>query len=167
MTTAAIVRQVPRLRYRALRASDRAAIVAFFGRLSPETVRARYFSSVRLSGPFGERELARLFEPAGGAHMVVVATQGTAVRGIAEFVAEDARRGEVAVVVEDAVQGRGVGRCLMSRLRRAALEHGIEVFTGDVAYGNARVTALLRRAGRLRMQLDYGSVRFSLELAAA
>jgi acetyltransferase len=165
MSTAAIVQREPRMRYRLVRASDRAAIRAFFARLSPDTVRSRYFSSVQLSGPFGERELARLLDDTRDDHVVVVAKQGIEVRGIAEFVAEEARRGEFAVVVEDAFQGRRVGRWLMRRLRRAALQRGIDVFTGDVAYGNARATALLRRAGRLRMQLHYGSMRFSLELS--
>ncbi len=156
------------MRYRVARESDRAAILAFFGRLSPESIRARYLSNMRLSGQLGEREVTRMLDRTRGERLVVVATQSTEIRGIAELFPEDARRGEVAIVVEDAFQGRRVGRWLMRHLRREALQRGVQEFTGDVAYGNARAAALLRRSGgQLRMQLGYGSIRFALELDAA
>jgi GNAT superfamily N-acetyltransferase len=96
----------------------------------------------------------------------VLAVDGTEIRGIGEFVSEQVDRADLALVVEDAFQGCGIGRSLFRTLEQLAREHGIRAFTGDMAYGNARAAALLRGTGRgLRLQVGYGSLHFTLRLA--
>jgi len=155
-----------RLRVRRAHPSDRGELRAFLSRLSPGTVRARYLSQVsRMDGLLGERELDRLLEGGPAEHVVLLAVEGTQVRGVAEFVAEDDRRAEIAFVVEDAFQGRGIARRLVRRLEQLARERGIVAFTGDVAYGNTRATGLLRGTGhRLQMLGGSGGLRFRLPL---
>ena len=78
-----------------------------------------------------------------------------------------AQRAELALVVEDAFQRCGIGRSLLRQLERLARKRGIRAFTGDMAYGNARMLALLRGTGRgFQTQLGYGSLRFQLPLDA-
>ena len=155
-----------RLRLRVADASDRGAVRAFFTRLSADTIRARYLSPLSsLDGTPGERELDRLLERGSAEHVVVLAVDGTQVRGIAEFVAEDDQGAEIAFVVEDAFQGRGIGRRLVQQLELLARQRGIVAFTGDLAYGNTRAAALLRGTGRrLQMLGGYGALRFRLPL---
>ena len=147
---------------------DRGAVRAFLDRLSASTIRARYLSpATRLVGALGDRELKRLMERDAARHVVVLAVDGTDVRGVGEFVTEDVGAAEVAFVVEDAFQGHGIGRRLVRRLDELARERGIRSFTGDVAYGNVRAAALLRGTGRrLQMLSGSGGVRFRLLLEA-
>jgi GNAT superfamily N-acetyltransferase len=151
---------------RVARVGDRAAVRAFLDRLSPSTVQARFLSPARsLAGPVGDAELERLLERNEAEHIVLLAVDGAEVRGIGEFVIEQARHAVLALVVEDAFQGRGVGRSLLRRLEQLALTHGIRSFTGDMAHGNSRAVALLRATGRtLQTRFSYGSLQFKLLL---
>jgi GNAT superfamily N-acetyltransferase len=153
---------------RMARASDRTAVLAFLNRLSSSTVQARYMSSWNhLAGPLADQETKRLLDSDRSRHVVLLAVDGTEIRGVGEFVVEGASHAaELAMVVEDAFQQRGIGRRLLRRLEHIARQRGICAFTGDVRYGNDRVHRLLRGTGwPLRAQLGYGGVRFTLNLS--
>jgi GNAT superfamily N-acetyltransferase len=154
-------------RLRMARTSDRAAVLAFLNRLSANTLQARYMSSWNhLAGELADRETDRLLDTNESRHVVLVASDGAEIRGIGEFVVEGAAHAaELAMVVEDGFQHRGLGGLLFRRLEQIARARGIRAFTGDVRYGNDRVHRLLRRTGNpLREQLGYGGVRFTLNL---
>jgi GNAT superfamily N-acetyltransferase len=153
-------------RVRCAGAGDRAALRAFLDRLSLRTVQARYLSPpVALSGPLADRELERILGRNEAQHTVMLAVDGAAIRGVGEFLAEQVDRAELALVVEDAFQGRGIGRSLLRTLEQLARARGIRAFTGDIAHDNSRAAAMLRRTGRqLQLQVGYGSLRFSLSL---
>jgi GNAT superfamily N-acetyltransferase len=153
-------------RVRLARPDDRGAVRAFLRRLSPRTVQARYLGPcLPLDDARADLELARLFDNHDSKRTIVVATDGAEVRGLGEFTVEDAERAELGILVEDAFQGRGIGKRLLRLLQRLALQRGLRAFTGDVAYGNSRGLAILRATGRpVRSQPDYGSVRFTLRL---
>jgi GNAT superfamily N-acetyltransferase len=70
--------------------------------------------------------------------------------------------GEVAVLVEDAWQGRGVGTRLLDELVARA---GRSRFTADVAYGNPRGLRLLKRLGRTRVSAGPDGYRIVMQLA--
>lgn len=151
---------------RLARPNDRSAVRAFLRRLSAPTVQARYLGPcLPLDEARADLEVARLFDNTEFERTVVVAVDGADVRGVGEFSIEDAERAELGVLVEDAFQGRGIGKRLLRALERLAIQRGLRAFTGDVAYGNSRGLALLRATGRpVRSQPDYGSVRFTLRL---
>jgi GNAT superfamily N-acetyltransferase len=155
-----------RLELRVIQADDRDAVRAFLGRLSPDTVRARYLQpSMNLAGPSGERELNRLLADNNGKHVVLLALEGPKIRGIGELFTLPLQRADLGLVVEDAAQGRGVGRVLLRALVQFALRRGIRALTGDMAYGNERAIALLRGTGRqLQLQVGGGGVQFALVL---
>src|SRR5205823_5796257 len=133
------------LRFRIANAGDRGALRAFLERLSPNTITQRYLSpAITLAGELGERELHRLLGRDDDAHLVVLAVEGSEVRGVGEFFKNGDQDAELALVVEDAFQHRGIGRCLFGILEQLALEHGLRAFTAEVAYGNARMRSLLR-----------------------
>jgi RimJ/RimL family protein N-acetyltransferase len=54
---------------------------------------------------------------------------------------------EIALLVADALQGKGLGRLLLSRLREAARERSITRFTGTVLEENQPMRDLLRKLG--------------------
>jgi GNAT superfamily N-acetyltransferase len=151
--------------FRVARADDRGAVRAFLGRLSHSTVKARYWRAMNLAGPSGDREVNRLLRRNEARHVVVLAVDGAEVRGIGELFGEHIGRADLGLVVEDAYQGRGIGRVLLRTLEKIALNRGIRAFTGDMAYGNDRATALLRGSGRpLQTHVGSGGVQFTLVL---
>src|SRR5215469_4391352 len=155
-------------RLRSIHSRDCQRIRAFLHRLSLATVKARYLGGPPLTGFAAEREVTRLLGRDRTHHTVLVAVAEDEIRGIAEYVEEAPGRAELAIVVEDEYQGRGIGKRLFRALVRRAKAHDIQIFTGDVATGNHRVIAKLRRGGQgVRTHLSYGSVRFEILLAAA
>jgi ribosomal protein S18 acetylase RimI-like enzyme len=96
--------------------------------------------------------------------VVLVAADDTGIHGIGEFVAEPGgRSAELALVVEDAFQSRGMGPRLYRQLEEHARSRRISAFTGDMQYTNARAQRLLRRSGTLlSLQPGGGSLRFHL-----
>jgi GNAT superfamily N-acetyltransferase len=156
------------LLFRVVQDGDRGAVRAFLDRLSPSTVEKRYLQrSLRLTGPAGDREVNRLVGRHEPRRVVVLALDGTDVRGIGEFFDESLGRADLGLVVEDGYQGRGIGRALLRRLEKLALNRGIRAFTGDMAYGNVGAAGLLRGAGRpLQTRVGSGGVQFTLVLQA-
>jgi len=150
-----------------VRDGDRPAVRAFLTRLSPETRRARYLGPVQFEDHALEREVRRLQGTDTRVHPVLIARDGDEVRGIGEYVvdAADQGRAELALVVEDAFQRRGLGTLLFLNLEEHALQRGIRAFTGEVGNDNYRVLALLRKARRtLRIEAAYASSYFELNL---
>ena len=77
---------------------------------------------------------------------------------------DDAGTCEVALVVADAWQGRGLGRLLMERLLQAARAAGIERAVVDVLCGNDAMLALARRYDFAAARSPYDSTMHRLEL---
>jgi GNAT superfamily N-acetyltransferase len=70
--------------------------------------------------------------------------------------------GELALLVEDAWQGRGVGMRLLDEL---VARSGRSRFTADVAYGNPRSLRMLKRLGRARVSAGPDGYRIVMQLA--
>jgi ribosomal protein S18 acetylase RimI-like enzyme len=155
-------------RLRIAHPSDRPAVQRFLQRLSPATVRWRYMSAwSTLSGPALEREIGRLLDRDPDRHVVVLALDGSEIRGIGEFVVDGPGRAEVALLVEDAFQHRGIGRRLFRHLRMLARRRGISVFTAEVASSNVRVQSLFRGASLPRhAHFEAGQLRYTMWLDA-
>ena len=74
---------------------------------------------------------------------------------------------EVAFVVRDDHQGRGLGTVLLEHLASAAVARGIGRFVADVLPDNHRMIGVFRSAGfDERVLLDSGVIQVTLELAA-
>src|ERR1044071_8580462 len=98
---------------RAALAADRGALRAFLERLSPATVQLRYLRPAgKLQDSVADLELNRILNGSPSDHVVVLAVDGETVRGVGEFIREQQQVGqaELALVVEDAFQGHGIGR---------------------------------------------------------
>jgi acyl-CoA synthetase (NDP forming)/GNAT superfamily N-acetyltransferase len=130
---------------RPIRPSDADRLRDFHARLSPETVYNRFFTMLRT---LPARDVERFTTVDHEDREAVVAVLHGGIVGVARY---DRNPGtadaEVAVVVEDAHQGRGLGPLLLEHLTAAARERGIERFTADVLPSNRRMITVFRSAG--------------------
>ena len=149
-----------RLCLRPVRPADALGIQDFIHRLSAATRRARFFAPIRELAPAA---LARL--TSGRGSVFVAETVDGCIVALAEYAAgDDAGTCEVALVVADAWQGRGLGGLLMDWLLQAARAAGIERAVVDVLCGNDAMLALARRYDFAAARSPYDSTMQRLEL---
>jgi GNAT superfamily N-acetyltransferase len=130
------LRDGSRLVVRPIVPEDKAAIVAGFERMSPESRYRRFFAPLdRLS----ERDLAYLTEVDHHDHEALIGFDAATREpvGVARYIRSDApTEAEVAVTVVDDWQGRGVATALLERLTARAHEEGITHFLALVLTEN-------------------------------
>jgi acyl-CoA synthetase (NDP forming)/GNAT superfamily N-acetyltransferase len=131
---------------RPIRPADAPAIVDFHSRMSDRTRYLRYFSPYPR---IPERDLERFVnvDHADREAFVTVAGDRITAVGRYERLGPDSPDAEVAFVVEDAHQGRGIGSVLMEHLAEAARANGISRFVAEV---------LPQNGGMLRVFSDFG-----------
>jgi acetyltransferase len=128
----------PVIQLRRIRPEDKDALVAGLGRLSERSVYQRFLApKPRLSSS----ELRYLTEVDFVDHYALVAVLARSpevVVGVGRWVrsAESASDAEIAIVVADDLQGRGVGTQLGQALAEAARARGIERFTASMLPSN-------------------------------
>jgi acetyltransferase len=145
---------------RPIRPDDAERLRAMHGRLSPETVYMRFFSMVRT---LSARDVERLTNVDHDERVALIALLRDEMIGVARYARLPATHdAEVAVVVEDAHQGRGLGPVLLEHLTVAAGERGVERFTASVLPGNRRMLDVFTSFGfDITRQLAEGYVELS------
>ncbi|MBV9453316.1 MAG: GNAT family N-acetyltransferase, partial [Rubrobacter sp.] len=120
---------------RAVSPRDEDGLREVLSRLSGETIRKRF----HLPMPrMPEWALAYLTEVDHHDRESLVALVGDEIVGHAMYARQEASEAEMAIVVEDRWQSRGIGRLLLRRLAEEAVHRKIEVFTGTVLGENRR-----------------------------
>ena len=123
--------------------ADAERLRRMFYRLSPGT-RQRWFFVPAPCSPWWAGYLARLAEVDGRDQWAVVAAVGDEVVGIARYDRLQAGdEAELAILIEDAWQGRGLGRRLLARLIAEAGRRRIGAFTATVLGDNRPALRLL------------------------
>ncbi len=145
---------------------DREAMKAFFSRLSPESRVRRFFS---FAGP--RQELIDSFcdssDPRSKLTLIVIRTlKGTPhIIATGSYLARDQKTAEVAMAVDDAFQGKGLGTLLLERLALLAVRHGFVCLSALTQADNRRMLEVVERSGfRLRKKLDDGYVEVDLSV---
>jgi RimJ/RimL family protein N-acetyltransferase len=130
------------LSIRPLTADDRGALARLPERVSPQSAIARFHGAVRV---LTDDLLDRLVDLESGRREAVVAIDGHGVAGIARYVRDDAdeSRAEVAVLVVDEWQRRGVATLMLRPLVASALAAGITHFWADTPPENTAARHLL------------------------
>lgn len=159
----------PRLFIRPIRASDASELQAGFERLSDESRYYRFHSGMRR---IPDRLLRYLTEVDGVNHVALVGFEtrgGEEGRGVAvaRFVRDrqEPTAAELAVVVIDELQGRGIARRMLAKLAEAAAERGIERFKASVLAGNKRARGLLKSLGAVSKSAPGEVTAFELPVA--
>jgi RimJ/RimL family protein N-acetyltransferase len=129
---------------RPVRADDKRRLAQAFERLSPETRYRRFFAPVEA---LSSQDLRYLTEVDHRDHEALVAVnpENGAIIGVARYVrSDDPVEAEVAVVVGDPWQGRGVATALLQELVGRAREEGIDHFVALVMSDNTDALELFR-----------------------
>src|SRR5215218_4407550 len=131
---------------RQIRPDDAPAIVDLHSRMSDRTRYLRYFSPYPR---IPERDLERFVNVDHQDREAFVIRSGPKIMAVARYerLGAGAPEAEVALVVEDAHQGRGIGSVLLEHLAEAARENGISRFVAEV---------LPENGGMLRVFSDFG-----------
>ncbi|HUF33091.1 MAG TPA: GNAT family N-acetyltransferase [Acidimicrobiales bacterium] len=143
---------------RPITAGDADALVALHNRLSDRTIHFRFFSPrPRLSA----RDIERFTVVDHDDRVALVAQLGDDMIAVARYDripgSDDA---EVAFVVEDLHQGRGLGTIMLEHLAAAARERGISRFVAETLPDNRRMIGVFRDAGwEATSRLEDGIVR--------
>ena len=141
---------------RPIRPDDTDRMLAMWQRLSPETIRMRFFAPRSM-----DADQMRYFTDVDYRDRVaLVAESGDQIVGVSRFdrLEEDPSTAEFAVLVEDAEQGRGIGTALLRALVEPAADLGITGFVGDILRENRRMLRMMQDAGFAPAFSDYGSV---------
>ena len=143
---------------------DADRLVALHSRLSERTVYLRYF------GPYprlSDRDLYRFTHVDHTDRVALVALLGDDIIGVGRYDRADATAdAEVAFVVDDAHQGRGIGSLLLEHLAAAARERGIQRFVAEVLAENSRMVRTFADAGyHAKYAYDSGVVHLSFPIA--
>src|SRR3954453_22196711 len=138
-----VLRDGTHLVVRPIRPTDADALVALHARLSADTIYRRYFGARPHLAP---ADVDRFTRVDGRVRFALVAIRGSDLVAVARDEGRPGEpSGELAVVVEDALQHQGLGRLLLERLLDVAREAGLGELAADVLVGNAAMLSLLRR----------------------
>ena len=145
------------LRLRAIRPDDQPRLREMFHRLSRQSVYNRFF---RVYDRLPDDWYHRFAHVDYQARLALVAEDADAgaLRGVAQWEPGPTTGvAEVAIVVEDAWQGRRLGSVLLDALLMAAEARGIRRFTADVLADNRPMLRLIARFGDvLHRELEAG-----------
>lgn len=144
------------VRIRSARPDDAVALAALYARVSADTLYLRFFTIPRSPA---DEEVARLIRSADSKHYSLVAEITGEIVGVATYERlGDPTRAEVAFLIDDAHQGRGVGMLLLEHLALAATSQGISTFVAETLPANARMLHVFSDAGRQEHR-DSGRLR--------
>ncbi|MBA2952422.1 GNAT family N-acetyltransferase [Nocardioides sp. MAH-18] len=148
---------------RPIRAEDRDVFLEFYDRVSDQSKYYRFFSPMpRLS----ERDIERFINVDNVDRVAFVLTLQGQIIAVGRYDVIKPGEAEVAFLVEDQHQGRGIGQLLLEHLAQAGRERGVERFVAEVLPDNARMIQTFRDAGyRVASEYDEGvlQLEFSIE----
>ena len=136
---------------------------SFISRLSPQTIYFRFFSEHPRIGP---AELEHFTRVDYVGRVAFVALLGDDIVGVGRYDRiEDTNVAEVAFVIEDRHQGRGLGSILLEHLAAAARERGLLRFEAEVLMENVKMLSVFQDAGyRVESEIEGGSARLAFAI---
>lgn len=139
---------------RPIKPSDAPRLVAFYDRVSPESKYLRFFAPYpRLT----ERDVKRFTQVDYVDRVALIVTLGEEMIAVGRYDRIDKSQAEVAFLIEDAHQGRGIAQLLLEHLAQAARERGITAFVAEVLPQNRAMAQVFADAGyRMRKGIEDG-----------
>jgi acyl-CoA synthetase (NDP forming)/GNAT superfamily N-acetyltransferase len=148
---------------RPIRSSDADGILEFHSRLSDRTRYLRFFAAYPNIPP---NDLRRFTQVDQHDQVALVGLLGQRIVAVGRYhrLGETASA-EVAFVVRDDHQGRGLGSILLEHLAAAALENGIRRFEAEVLIENQLMVRVFRDAGyQVSRQLSHGVLHLEFDI---
>lgn len=149
---------------RPMHADDEERLLRFHSTLSVETTYLRFFSPHPTLRP---EEVHRFTHVDHTSREAFVATVDGEIVGVGRFDRlRDPSQAEVAFVVGDAWQGRGIGRMLFERLASRAPELGVTTFVAETMWSNRPMIGLFHHVGRpVTTRAEDGVIHVEIALA--
>jgi RimJ/RimL family protein N-acetyltransferase len=161
-----VLRDGTRVRMRPIRPDDAARLVALYDQLSRDTRYHRFFSVMGRLAPDWVRFLANVDYRARLALVVESPDNADALIAVARYEPGGGPDvAEVAFVVQDGWQDRGLGTILFRELLAAATLNGLRHFRAWVLADNRRMLDLIARLGEVtRRSLEQGVVELEFSV---
>jgi acyl-CoA synthetase (NDP forming)/GNAT superfamily N-acetyltransferase len=153
-------------RLRPIRPDDADALVAFYARVSPESKYLRFFAPYP---QLSSRDVERFTHVDYRSRTALIVTLGRQIVAVGRYDAADAalEHAEVAFLVEDRYQGRGIGQLLLEHLAQVARERGLSTFVAEVLPDNRRMINTFLEAGfHVARAYEDGVMRLEFPIAA-
>ncbi|HEX8779710.1 MAG TPA: GNAT family N-acetyltransferase, partial [Nocardioides sp.] len=129
---------------RPIRADDAELLVDFYARVSPESKYYRFFSPMPT---LSERDVKRFTHVDHRDRVAFVLLVAGRMIAVGRYDVIKPGEAEVAFLVEDAHQGRGIGQLLLEHLAQAGRERGVEKFVAEVLPDNQAMIHTFKDAG--------------------
>ena len=130
---------------RPIRPDDAGGLVDFYdNRVSAESKYLRFFAPYP---HLSERDVERFTKVDYRERVALVVTVRGEIIAVGRYDAVSKDEAEVAFLVGDAHQGRGVGQLLLEHLAQAGRENGLKQFVAEVLPENGRMVHVFRDAG--------------------
>lgn len=149
---------------RPIRPDDADLLRMFHERLSPESIYYRFFSP---RPQLSDHDVAHFTTVDHDRRVALIATIAGEMVAVVRYdrLGERPETAEVAFLVEDAHQGRGLGAVLLEHIAAAARERGVRRFVASVLPDNRRMTRVFREAGyRAEQRFEEGVIELVLDL---
>jgi len=130
---------------RPIEPDDAEGLVALHSRMSEESIRYRFFAAHPTLSP---AEVARFTQVDHDQRVALVAVLGGQLLAVGRYDrVPGTDTAEIAFLVDDAQQGRGLGSILLEHLAAVAAERGVRQFEADVLAENSRMVRIFVDAG--------------------
>ena len=143
--------------------NDIETIKAMFVRCSPQSRLRRFFRPVP-AAPLGYLE--EVLSDHDNKYALIIRWKGETI-GLAELHVTGPASGDLALIVEDSCQRRGVGTAALEFIVCRAREIGLRSLTADVQLENSHVVRVLERVGPASMCRSSDVVHIHLDLGKA
>jgi len=142
---------------------DAPRFVEFYDRVSAESKYFRFFAPYP---HLSDRDIERFTNVDHHQRVAFVVTQHDDIIAVGRYDAISDEEAEVAFLVEDAHQGRGIGQLLLEHLAQAGRERGYTEFTAEVLPENVRMLQVFREMGyTISGTLEDGVQRLTFEIS--
>jgi GNAT superfamily N-acetyltransferase len=157
-----------RVRLRLSRPTDNQRVRGFLDGLSPETRHRRFFTSMPTVSETVVRHFT-YFDPRKRLVVTAVTMIGGSeeIVGLADVALLETGVAELAVVVDDDLQGQGVGKLLTEVIASLAVRHGATHLRAELLEHNVAMLRLMERLGRTVRTVEDGTSQVYTRLSAA
>ncbi len=145
---------------------DADGLVEFYGQVSDESKYMRFFAPMP---NLSDRDVARFTTVDYRDRVAFVVTVAQMIIAVGRYDVVEHRpegsRAEVAFLVQDAHQGRGIGQLLLEHLAQAGRERGVGRFVAEVLPDNRRMIQVFREQGyQVRGDWDEGVMHLEFDI---
>jgi acyl-CoA synthetase (NDP forming)/RimJ/RimL family protein N-acetyltransferase len=142
---------------------DAELLVAFYARVSETSKYYRFFAPYP---QLSERDVARFTQVDYHDRLALIVTVGDEMIGVGRYERTGRRTAEVAFLIEDAHQGRGLGQLFLEHLAQAARENGIHRFVAEVLPDNRKMITVFTEAGyKVAREFEDGVIMVEFDIA--